>query len=48
MGVNLGGSAAFVTQKGLDVAEVSAVFKEVGGKAVTESMDGNTLFYVGF
>ena len=40
MGVALGGTEVGVAEECLDIAYVGAVFKEVGGKGMTEAMDG--------
>lgn len=44
MGVDFGGAGGFVAEEGLDVAEVGAVFEQVGGEAVAEGMDGDAFF----
>lgn len=41
MGVSCCRVRVGVTENGLDVAEAQALFKQVGGKAVTEGMDGD-------
>lgn len=40
VGINFGGAAAFVAEKGLDVAEVSSIFEQMGSKAVSERVNG--------
>ena len=47
VGVDFGGAGAFVAEKGLDVAEVGAVFQKVGGEAVAEGVDGDAFFDAG-
>ena len=39
VGVDFGGSGAFVAQEFLDVAQVGAVFQQVGGEGVTERVE---------
>lgn len=48
VGVDFGGTGGFVAEEGLDVAEVGAVFEEVGGKAVAKGVDGDAFFDAGF
>ena len=48
VGVDFGGAGGFVAEEGLDVAEVGAVFEQVGGEAVAEGVDGDAFFYAGF
>src|SRR5665647_2731886 len=46
-GVGFGGGGGFGAEEGLDVAEVGAVFQEVGGEAVAEGVDGDAFFDAG-
>ena len=39
VGVTLGGAEGGMTEEGLDVTDVSAAFKEVGGKSVAEAVN---------
>jgi hypothetical protein len=43
VGVDLGGARTVVTEQGLDVAQVVAVFEQVGGEAVAQGVDGGGL-----
>ena len=47
MGITLGCADTCVAEEGLDVTDVRAAFKEVGGECVAEAMDGNALLDVG-
>ena len=47
MGVALGSTDTCVTKEGLNVTDVRAAFKEMGGKGVTKAVDGNALLDVG-
>ena len=43
MGVDFGGSRAFMAEEFLDVAQIGAVFQEVGCKGVTERVEAELL-----
>ena len=47
MGVAFGGAEVGVTKEGLDVANVSAAFEEVGGEGVAETVDRYSFGYAG-
>lgn len=47
MGIDLGGFGTGVAEEDLDVAKVGAVFEEVGGEAVSETVDRDVFGHFG-
>ena len=43
MGVAFGGADTGVAQKGLDVTDVGAAFKKMGGERMAQTVNGNVL-----